>query len=211
MAQVTVLDLSVYGAEINPKAITVLDIPVYAVDGATVSVNVRASDGFVLRDDPKPNKFRQGAGYVSRGRRKPDFSKSAKDALLLAVNKEWGMGWSANSLQFLNPVVSASTEAFNSWVTIKPVVGSNYGGQVNIRYDRYALEDAFAGKNVGSFVVSATSTVWDLLPTINSQFNLALTQSDVQQATATANQPLTLQAGTASLYFMPGGSVILGS
>jgi len=211
MAQVTVRDLVAYGLEHQPLQVTVRDLVAYGIEPVTPGYYYREAAGFLLRDDPRGNGYREAAGFFLRSARNPDFTKDGKTALLAAVNKEWSLGLTAAKVDWVNPRIAPSTDGFSSLVTIVAKPGSKLLGQYDIRYNRYELIDAFVGKDVGSFIVSQNTTVYALLPVINSQFNLALTTNDVQDGSVIANHSVTLRAGTGSFWFNPGGQVILGT
>ena len=140
----------------------------------------------------------------------PPFAVAGSAGLLAAINREQGSTIQAAQVTVSDPAVTVGDTLYNSSVLLTAVAGKGYKGTYTFRYNRVALADAFAGKELT--LTGTYANVYAALSAINTKFGIALEQKDVANTTiGTAGGQITLTAQPASTYYTPGTQVILNA
>ena len=141
---------------------------------------MRQTIPLVLANDPRQGQLRQMSvlALVEQDRG-TDFSQTGLAHLIATINKEYKCTFTSAQVKLDNLAVNANP-AFNTKVRLSPASGQlPYSGSIELWYNRYVISDAFKGKDTSSFTIAQDTTVFALLPTINSQYGVNLVQGDV--------------------------------
>lgn len=204
-------DTSVFIAERVPMTANVRDVSVYVMEQDPPQPTVRAVRGAVLADDPRGAVVRAARAALLASLRAPDFTKDGLTAMLAAINAEWNLSLTSALVSIENPRALAGDAMFDTLIDVRALQGSKLTGTMTLRYRRYAMADAFVGKDPAAFPVPEATTIHAVLPRVNSFYNLALTTADVRNGGVAANGLVVLQAVSTSMRFLPNSLIRLGT
>lgn len=99
----------------------------------------------------------------------------------------------------------------NSKVSVK-FVGTGYTGSTYFYYDRVLIERSFLTPDNTLAAVPANTTIYALLPTLNTSLRSLLTTDDIEDAPVLAGaKNLTFIAKSTSFLYIPGSRVVIGT
>lgn len=108
-----------------------------------------------------------------------DFTKPQKEIIVDLINFSNNSNIAASAIELSNAV---SVEDRQVQVNITPVPGSGYGGEVDVFYDRLAIQefsDIYLPDGYVLLPHGEAETLVDLLPQINAQLGINLLPTDV--------------------------------
>lgn len=180
-----------------------------------VGVQLRQITGYAFESPAPGMQLRQIAGYAfETPQAAVPVSKTGDLALydLINNNRLVSTVFSASNTTLGTPSALGSPDAngHNTSVTLTAKPGSGYSGSTTFYYKRRPISDLNPG-SVSLGTIASDTTVWALLPTINSKYGWNLTQSDVVNAAVKAGaMSLPLVAGSSSYQFTPGSTTGVG-
>lgn len=141
---------------------------------------------------------------------KPDFTQPAWTTLLAALNKANGTAFTSSQLVVGTPEVWNVDGKFNTRVKVTARRSSGFSGHVLVFYPRWSIDMIVNVKKPG-FDFTGKTRVWDMLPQVNTKFNLSLTQDEVMDGPVdAATQSFALVIRDGSMYFVPGSRFYFG-
>lgn len=177
--------------------------------GATI----RQITGYAFETVPPAGTVRQIAGYAFQ-QTPPALNLSVTGDLALYAlinnNTTFTGKWSATNSTLGVPAVDNTQLNCNTKINLAALSVSGYGGSINLYYNRRTLGSAISA-SISLGTIASNTTVWAMLPTINSKYNINLTQTDVVNGTVLAGATsIALVAASSSWLFQPGSSVAVG-
>jgi hypothetical protein len=178
-----------------------------------VGGTLRNIQGYAFETPPTAGSLRSISGYAFQSV-KPALNLSVTgDKALYALinNNSLYTSWSASTSTLGTPVADSSVANTNTRVNLAAKSSSGYGGNINLHYNRRPISDAI-NTSVSLGTIASDTTVWALLPTINSKYGTNLTTQDVVNATVKAGSTVfPLVADTGSWLFLPGSLASAGT
>lgn len=137
---------------------------------------------------------------------------SSFDTLLSVINANSKSIVFTSSTLNINFPVKEEYQGKNSKVTISSTPNTaGYSGSTVLRYNRVLIERAFLTATTLP-TIPANTTIYALLPSLNTQFNSKLTTDDLEDAVVLAGAVrLYFVAKSTSYLYIPGSKVLIGT
>jgi hypothetical protein len=177
-----------------------------------VGVTLRNIQGFAFESVPPAMVLRNLQGFAFE---KVQFALPLSVAGNLALyqlinNNSIYTSWSASNSTLGTPAADSTHSNCNTVISLTAQEASGYSGSINLYYNRQPLSVAISASiSLGS--IPAATTIWALLPTINTKYSLNLTTQDVVNGTVPAGAvAIVLTAASGSWLFQPGSTAVAG-
>lgn len=121
----------------------------------------------------------------------PNTAVASKAILLAALNTVLNKNYTLEQINFTNMAPRLTDPNFNTGLDVTAIIGSGYTGFKPIRYNRLDIGLFFGGALVIDASALVATTIYELLPAINSQLNLAIREDEL------VDGPVNLSADTA--------------
>ncbi|MNF64208.1 hypothetical protein D3C84_459320 [compost metagenome] len=146
--------------------------------------------------------------YLEVDNSSPDFSLVAWPKLLQIINDTNGFAFTQAMLLPGTPEVNTNPLYWNTKLLVTATPLSGFSGSMYVYYQRYPISEAF-NKLAPLLDLTGKNTVYDVLPQLNANYDLALTSADVEDGPidkATNSFKLKVKAG--SWFFLEGTEFI---
>lgn len=167
---------------------------------------LRTVAGYAFQQTPPLGFVRTVAGYVWTGQQLAlPLGVTSDLGLYSLINKNTtGVVFSPSNSTLGVPQAITPVNGNNTTISLAGLASSGYGGSVTLTYRRASLAVAFvAGAPLQG--ISAASTIYALLPSINAAYSLHLSQFDIVDGPVTAGAlSVVLTAASTSYMFAPG-------
>lgn len=167
---------------------------------------LRTVNGYAFETPPPSGTVRTVLGYAFQaGQRALPIGFTSIAALYQLINSNSSYTtWSASNSTISSPTTDTSRPGANTVVAMTAQRASGFSGTINLYYNRRPLSDISANSVSLGSIPSAT-TIYALLPTINSKYGCNLAQSDVVDGPVAAGAVFVkLTAASGSYMFQPG-------
>ena len=142
--------------------------------------------------------------YLEIDNSSPDFRLVAWPKLLQIINDTNGFAFTQAMLLPGAPEVSTDPRYWNTKLKVTATPLSGFSGWMYVYYQRYPISEAF-NKLAPLLDLTGKNTVYDVLPQLNANYDLALTSADVEDGPinkTTNSFKLKVKAG--SWFFLEG-------
>lgn len=178
-----------------------------------MGATLRQIAGYAFETVLPAGTVRQIAGYAFEQASPPLNLAVTGDLALYALinnNTTFAGKWSASNSTLGVPSVDNTQKNCNTKINLAALPVSGFGGNLNLFYNRRTLNSVISASiSLGS--IPSNTTVWAMLPTINTKYNINLTQTDVVNGTVLAGATtIALVAASTSWMFVPGSTVAVG-
>ena len=213
MGQMIVRDAVVYGLALVGPGIKVRDAVVYGASVTIQKPQMGTLELVVLQTEAGVAQLGTLELLVLQSEPQDrDYSVAPRDALLNAINSEFGKSFTTATLSIGSPQVVPGDDPANSKVSITALPGSQLSGSMDIYYNRRDISDLFSQINAAGFSLAGHSSVHGLLNAFNTQFGLAITPEEFVDSSITGGQTsITVTAAPTSIWFYPGTQAVLGA
>lgn len=170
---------------------------------------VRHMVGSIWSPDPVTVQARHMVGSIWTPDAQPLPAQTGVAAFLALLNANTSTVFTTSNLTVGAPQTTTPNNV-NTVVKITALPASGFSGSMNVYYTRRNLADAFPGsQNLGT--ISSATTIYALLPTINSKYGLNLTTQDINDGPVPAGSTvIAITASNSSYVFKPGTVASVG-
>lgn len=142
--------------------------------------------------------------YLEIDNSSPDFRLVAWPKLLQIINDTNGFAFTQAMLIPSLPEVNTDPRYWNTKLKVTATPLSGFSGSMYVYYQRYPISEAF-NKLAPLINLTGKNTVYDVLPQLNTNYDLALTSADVEDGPIDkATNSFVLKAKAGSWFFLEG-------
>lgn len=170
---------------------------------------VRHMVGSIWSPDPTTVQARHMVGSIWTPDAQALPAQTGITAFLGLLNANTNKVFTTSNLTIGAPQTTALNNV-NTVVRITALPASGFSGSMNVYYTRRNLADAFPGsQNLGT--IASATTIYALLPTINTKYGLNLTTQDINDGPVPAGATVFSVTASANSYvFQPGTIASVG-
>lgn len=138
-----------------------------------------------------------------------NFTKTSRENLFKLINLVSNIGEIKTTHLTLATPRMIEEDGVNTAIEVEPTDLIRFQGKVDLKYNRLPLELAFEGKDVIPTPKLDAGSLLQQIDKINAAYGLALSSSDIAEATLGEVGDAVLVVRPSSLLFVPGSQVTL--